>query len=316
LGADLAFNSPLGIGDQVTLRALTSDQSLVYGYVAYQAPVGGMGLRLGGAYADTQYRLGKELAASKSYGSATIGSLFAVYPFIRSQSSNLSGTFTWEDKHLGDVISATHLDKQVRAETLGLTGNLRDAFGGGGITLFEGSVTTGKLSMDAASLWNDNLSAHTNGAFTRLNYSITRLQRLDDSNSLSLALSGQRANKNLNSSEQFTLGGANGVRAYPQGEAYGDRGQVTSVELRHNFMQTFQGVIFYDAGLINVNRNPYLPGANTRFISGEGVGENANLAGFQVKAFVALRGRGGQPTSEPAVRSSNYRLWVQVGKQF
>ena len=39
---------------------------------------------------------------------------------------------------------------------------------------------------------------------------------------LTLRLSGQSASRNLDSSEKFLLGGFNGVRAYPEGEAAGD----------------------------------------------------------------------------------------------
>lgn len=316
LGADLAFNSPLKIGDQVTLRALTSDQHLTYAYVAYQVPVGGRGLRMGGAYSDSSYRLGKELAASQTHGTASVASLFAVYPFIRGQKNNLSGTFTLEDKRLNDVFLINSSDKQVQVATLGLVGNHQDTLGGGGITLFDLSLSPGLLSMDAASLSIDNLSAHTNGAFTRFDYNLNRLQRLSDSYSLSLALSGQYASKNLNSSEQFSLGGAYGVRAYPQGEAYGDEGRLATIELRHNFTQSLQGVLFYDAGSVIINCNPYLSGDNSRFLSGAGVGVNAKVAGVQIKSNLALRGSGGQPTSEPTTMNRKFRLLVQLNKQF
>jgi hemolysin activation/secretion protein len=316
LGAELVINSPLRIGDQVTLRALTSEQDLTYAYIAYQIPVGGNGLRLGGAYSATGFRLGKELAASQTHGNANIASLFAVYPFIRSQKSNLSGIFTMEDKQLKDVVSTIFSDKNVQAGSLGLVGNHRDSLGGAGITLFDLSLATGRLSLDTASLSYDNLSAHTDGAFTRFSYDLNRQQLLSDSYSLSLALSGQFANKNLNSSEQFSLGGANGVRAYPQGEAYGDEGRLATVELRHSFSQTLQGVIFYDAGTVIINHNPYLAGSNTRFLSGAGAGVNTTLAGVQIKAYLALRASGGRPASEPATINSEYRFWLQLGKQF
>ena len=43
----------------------------------------------------------------------------------------------------------------------------------------------------------------------------------------------QLASKDLDGSEQFVLGGANGVRAYPQGEASGDSGYQATAELRY-----------------------------------------------------------------------------------
>jgi hemolysin activation/secretion protein len=321
LGAELVVNSPFKIGDQLSMRAMDSNQNLAYGYVAYQVPVGGSGLRLGTTYFDTRYRIRKDFAAAQPHGTASSASLFAVYPFIRSLASSLSGTFILESKKLVDISSDLFgtfgtTDKQVQLANLGLNGKHQDALGEAGVTSFDLSLVTGRLSMDEVSLSADNSSLHSNGAFMRFAYNVNRLQRLTDNNSLSVALSGQYASKNLNSSEQFSLGGANAVRAYPQGEASGDEGNLATIELRHSFAPTLQGVLFYDAGSVIINRNPYLAGANTRFLSGEGVGVNGELAGVQIKAYFALRASGGQPTSEPATMNRKYRLWLQLGKQF
>ena len=318
LGAELGFNSPLKIGDQVTLRALASNQNLTYAYASYQIPVGGKGLRMGGAYSATSYRLGQELAASQTHGTASIASLFAVYPFIRSNLSNLSGTITLEDKQLNDVYSTAPVDKTVQVGTLGLVGNHQDLLGGAGVTLYNLSLATGRLSMDTASLLIDEATLHANGAFTRIDYNVNRLQGLSDGYSLSLALSGQFASKNLNSSEQFSLGGAYGVRAYPQGEAPGDEGYLATIELRRSFTQMLQGVMFCDAGSIMINRYPMpnLAASNTRFLSGVGVGVNAVVAGVQIKTDLAVRGSGGRPTSEPTTMNRKFRVWVELNKQF
>lgn len=320
LGGALALNSPLKIGDQLSLRALTSDQNLTYARIAYSIPLGGSGLRMGAAFSDTRYRLGKEFAILLARGTATSSSLYAVYPFIRSLTSNLSGTLTWEDKKLNDQTGApiSAIDKRVQLANLGLAGNHQDALGGAGVSSFDLSLVSGRLSMDAVSLALDAAptSAQSNGMFTRLAYNLNRLQRLTDTNTLSVALSGQQASKNLNSSEKFSLGGAYGVRAYPQGEGSGDAGWLTNLELRHSFKNTLQGVMFYDAGSVMINRNQFVVGANTRNISGAGVGANANLSGAQIKAYLAWRTSGGQPTSEPATLNRNPRLWVQGSMLF
>jgi hemolysin activation/secretion protein len=319
LGAALALNSPLKIGDQLMLRALASDQNMSYARIAYQLPLGGSGLHVGAAYSDTRYRLGQEFAGLQGHGTATSSSLYATYPFIRSQTTNLSGTLTWEDKKLNDQTDTpvSTIDKRVKLATLGLSGNRQDAFGGGGINSMDLSLVSGDLSMDAASLATDATSAKSNGTFTRLTYNLNRLQHLSETNSLSLALSGQQADKNLNSSEKFSVGGAYGVRAYPGGEGSGDAGWLTNLELRHSFSDALQGVAFYDAGSVTINRNPFTVGAaNTRFISGVGFGANATLSGVQLKAYLAWRGAGGVPQSEPATVNGSPRLWVQAGKQF
>jgi len=278
LGGKLAINSPFKLGDQFSLRALTSGQNLAYARFAYQLPVGDSGLRLGAAYSNTRYKLGKEFVALQAHGTASSGSLFAVYPFIRSQVGNLTGTLTWEDKKLNDRTDApiTSTDKHVQLTNLGLAGNIQDALGGAAVNSFDLSLVSGRLSMDAASLVVDTATAKSNGMFTRLAYNINRQQRITDSDTLSLALSGQRANKNLNSSEQFSLGGANGVRAYPLGEGVGDQGWLANVELLHGFKNSLQCSMFYDAGAVDINRTQYTTGANTTTHRGCGCGGECN----------------------------------------
>lgn len=318
LGAELALNSPLMIGDLITFRALVTDQNLTYGYFAYQVPVGGSGLRLGATFSGTSYTLNNDFASLRTQGTATIGSIFTVYPFIRSQRSNLSGTLTLENKQLSDeyVITSVTTEKQVDIATMGLTFNHQDNFAAGGITMFNVAMAKGNLTLDDISLLIDQNTLNTNGPFTRINYNLNRVQRLSESNQFFLAFSGQYANKNLNSSEQFSLGGAYGVRAYPQGEAFGDEGQMATVEWRYNFTQRLQSVMFFDAGTIKFNHDPFFAGPNTRSLSGWGIGVNANFFGIETKACVATRVNGGEPTSDPTAINDKTRWWLQLGKYF
>lgn len=318
LGAALAINSPYTLGDQVSLRGLISDQNLTYARLAYQLPVGSSGLRAGAAYSDTRYKLGKEFAALEARGTANSGSLFATYPIIRSQVGNLTGTLSFENKNLNDRLAAfnTSTDKNIALINLGLAGNIQDALNAAAVSSFELSLVSGRLNMDATSLDLDNASSKSNGSFTRLTYNISRQQRLTNTYTLTLAVSGQQADKNLNSSEKFSLGGATGVRAYPQGEGVGDQGLLVNLELLHSFKNKIQGLVFYDYGSVEINRNPFTASENTRSLSGIGVGMNASFAGLQLKTHLAWRTAGGVPTSEPAEADRNPRLWVQVGKQF
>eukprot|EP01037_Dinobryon_pediforme_P044848 gene44848-56909_t len=133
VGSSLAINSPLGIGDQLSVRALTSNQTLDYGRLAYQLPLGSSGLRLGMAYSNTHYQLGKDFASLQASGNASSSSVFAVYPLIRSQNSNLSTTLSWEHKHLNDQteVPVSSITKKVNLLSLGATGNHLDGLAGG-----------------------------------------------------------------------------------------------------------------------------------------------------------------------------------------
>lgn len=321
-GATLLLNWPLGMGDQLSLNALTSNQSLTYSRIAYSMPVGFSGLKLGAAYSGTAYRLGREFTGLLSHGTATSTSLYATYPFIRSQPDNLFGTLSWEEKQLDDQIEQSFIltSKRVQLLSLGLNGNHQDALGGGGSTTFDLTLVSGRLSMDLADIdsWVQYDKAQIDGDYARLAYNVNRVQRLNDADSLSGKISGQQASRNLNTSEQFSLGGAAGVRAYPAGEASGDRGWLLNLELRHHFAPTVQGTMFYDVGAVEIIRYPYPYSTvdNTRTISGVGIGVNADLAGMQIKTYMAWRTDGGHPASEPVTLNNNPRFGLQLTLQF
>ena len=246
--------------------------------------------------------------------------MFAAYPFIRGQLTNLSGTVALEDKRLKDAVAATSTSttKKVTVTSLGLTGNLQDALGGGGINNVDLSVALGNLRIDSATARAiDAASAQSNGRYTRVSYSVSRLQRLTDATQLLFSMTGQQASKNLDSSEKFSLGGVTGVRAYPQSEATGDEGYKATFELRHTLLPNLQGTLFYDFGSVKINKSPFGPAAdNERNLAGAGFGLNASLAAVQLRASLAWRTRGGVPTSIPASAAKRPTLWLQAAVPF
>lgn len=322
LDGGLTVNSPLGIGDQLTLRALGSNEDLAYGRVAYSLPVGYDGLRVGASYASSWYGLGEEFSSLDAKGRAEISSLFATYPLIRSLSGNVFTSLSLEDKRLKDRTKTPYSasDRAIQLATAGVSGNHYDNIFGGGITSFDFSLTGGHLSMDADSRSIDDTTARAAGNYLRMTYNLSRLQRITDNNSFYATIWGQQANKNLNSSEKMSLGGANGVRAYPQGEGDGDEGWVGTAELRHDLPANkvtpfLQASVFYDVGSVQINHTDYNPDKNTRTISGAGVGLSGTIiGGIDFKTSVAWRTSGGDPKSDSDDRVP--RVWFQLSKQF
>lgn len=316
LGAAVAINSPFNIGDQLTVRALSSDQEMTYARIAYQLPLSGNGLKLGAAYSDMNYTLGREYADLNSHGSANSASVYLSYPFVRSQAVNLYGTLTLEQKDTKDIQVDT-VDKKVKLLSAGFSGNRQDGLFGGGLNSFGATLVLGDLGMDAVTLAQDEASANTHGGFSKINLNLSRLQRINDNNLLYVAASGQWASKNLNSSEKFYLGGSDGIRAYPPGEGGGDEGLMVNAELRHSFSDKLQALVFIDAGTVSINKDPYLVDtANTRNIVGAGLGLNASYKALQFKSAIAWRLHGGPALSEPVSEDTNPRLWVQLSSTF
>jgi hemolysin activation/secretion protein len=137
-----------------------------------------------------------------------------------------------------------------------------------------------------------------------------------------LALSGQQASKNLASAEKMSLGGPNGVRAYPVGEANGDSGNLITGELRY-LVPAFKvlggdvNVIgFYDWGQVYINEKPRgTDTQNKRSISGYGVGGSLGREG----EFIVRASASWQADHEPAQADTakrDPRIWIQAVKWF
>jgi len=317
LGGYLAVNNPLKLGDQLIMRAIATDDNMYYGQLTYQLPIGGDGWHVGASYYYLQYQLGREFKSLDVYGTSTGVSLFTNYPFMLNQAGSLVGSLAYENRSLVDKVDSTNNDKQVQLLNFGLTGNYQDMLNGSSLSSFGLSLIAGQLSMDAISRAADDKTARSNGAFTKVTYMVNRLQRLTNNDTFSFNLAGQWAGDNLNSSDKYSLGGPNGVRAYPQGEASGDEGAIVNLELRHRFTPKLQGELFYDYGHLKINHAPFVAGSNTRTIAGAGVGINAEIfRHFQLNSYVAWSTQGGTPVSEPASAERTPRLWVQLSSNF
>ncbi len=321
-GATVNINNPTGHGDIATLQVLSSGSGLNYARASYQAQIGRT--QAGVAYASMRYRLGREFESLQANGSAQIASVFGSVPLIRSRSNNLYAVINFDDKTFQDNVdsTATRADKKARTVMASLIGDRRDGFGGGGLSTYALTWTSGEIDINsAAALANDASTVQSNGHFDKLGFNAMRLQSVTDTVSLYAAVNGQLAAKNLDTSEKMELGGAYGVRAYPAGEAYADQGYVLNLEARALLPRLserqwgqMQLIGFVDTGTAMLNKNPWTSGENRRTLSGVGVGINwADNDNFVVKAYYARKLGNETATSAP---DESGRFWLQAAKYF
>ncbi|QMV62988.1 ShlB/FhaC/HecB family hemolysin secretion/activation protein [Pseudomonas berkeleyensis] len=316
LGGTLNVNSPLGLGDRLSLRAMGSDEDQQYGRIAYQLPIGPWATQVGVAYSDMDYQLAKDFEDLDAHGNARITSAYAIQPLVRSRDFSLYAQLQYDDKRLKDDIDQfdSKSDKRSRVVTTSLNGNSRDQLFGGGVNSFALAWSQGSLNIDgAANQRVDDLSAGTRGQFHKLNPSLVRLQRLTDRFSLYGQLQGQWADGNLDSSEKLSLGGAYGVRAYPQGEASGDQGWLANLELRYALTEAWQLNTFVDHGEVRLNKDTWSDGENHRRLSAAGVGARWAAHDWQVNAVAAWKLGNDDPQSDV---DRSPRVWVQVVRFF
>ncbi len=311
-----------GMGDLISLRLLASTEGLAYGRAAWQAPLGDA--TVGVAYTHMQYDLGHEFSALDASGASDIASLFASYPLIRSRAANLYAVGSLDAKFLRDEIGLVSQvsDKTIRGVTVGLRGDSRDGFGGGGWNTGSLSWTSGGLDIESPlERAADAASARSQGGFNKLQYAVSRLQTVRGPLSVYGAVRGQIATDNLDSSEKMELGGAYGVRAYPEGEAYGDQGYVATLEARwmlnawtRPLPGQLQLIAFVDAGEVDFAKDPWFAGPNHARRSGGGLGVNwFGPDNLSARVAYARRFNDQVSTSGPDHKG---RVWFQIVKLF
>ncbi len=326
LQAQLA--SPLRLGDAAQLGASIGEgsQSL---RLAWQAPVplpgAALGWRMGLHGSWLIYKVvAPEMKALDAKGSSTAWGLDAQWALLRSRRANaqLALGHEWRqfDNRAGGVTVSRH---RLNIATLALAGQRQDEWLAGGTS--SGSVNLGLGRVDLAGAPEqaaDAAGVRTGGGFQRLQLQLGRKQALDDRTLLLANFSAQWASRNLDSSERMTLGGLQGVRAYPTGEGSGSEGALLNVELRRRLTSTWSVSTFVDHGQTTLfktptaaNGSPLLAGRNRYSLSGAGIGvEWESERGPVVKAAWA-HALGSHPAATPDGRnqdgsSGRQRLWL------
>jgi hypothetical protein len=290
----LTINSPLGYGDSFSASAISS-QGSNYARIAYNAPLGIDGWRLGVNTSQLDYALISDtyLGLNASGISSTAG-FDLNYPAVRSRSFNLTTSLTFEKKDYFNVSGgATSSAYSNTLVSLGLSSNSFDALGAGANS-YAWLMTWGQLNLDGSpTQMSDASTSQTAGDYSKIRYTLSRHQQLDANVLLYASLSGQWANKNLDSSEKFYLGGVSGVRAYPSGEGGGSQGQLLNVELRWRLPGNLNLVGFYDVGRVMVNANNDFSGSptlNEYALRGAGLELNwRSASGVALQAIYARR---------------------------
>jgi hemolysin activation/secretion protein len=333
-GISLSINNPLQLGDQFSYRAFVTDDRMGFYRMAYVLPVGYWGTRVGVSYASFHYRLGKTLIENQVHGVGGVLTAYAFHPLIRTRSSNLIAQFAYETKSLDDrdEVQATITDRKISSSKLGVVGDFRDGFFGGGLNSYSFNITEGGVIIRQPDLLAADQGAgglKTAGRFSKKNFEFRRLQKITDNTTMLLALQGQMASKNLTSAEKFSLGGPQGVRAYPVGEALGDSGYIFNAELRYlipNFKVASSDVTvsaFWDQGWAQLCENyvaaqcavPVASNSNNRRLSGYGVGGSIGKdSDFIVRISAAWQNENERPQSDTAQRVP--RVWAQAIKWF
>lgn len=304
-----------GNGDKVSVGGLISNRHMHNYYANYETIVGHGGATLGIGFSRMDYETG--LGQFGVEGIAETISVYGHRSLYHLTRSGLTFTYGYNYRKLKDEMmnGVFTTEKHSHSFYAGLEGFERRK---GAILNYSGKLTTGTLGLD-----NDNARMayeSAKGRYTKAEASVTAVQRLGNSADVLIKASGQLASHNLDGSERMYLGGASGVRAYPQGEGAGDQGFMGTIEPR--FYTKIPGLVFstyFDIGRVQYYHNGDLYATRTGTpssgitLKGYGVALSYTKPNDWFARLDYARRIGGDPNlSEKA--KANGRVWFMLGK--
>ena len=282
--ATLALNSALLPGDVLTTNystVPTDPRELSFGRLAYDAPIGTDGVRVGASAILSEVRPGDIRRLTDDVTRTQSFELRGSFVPWQSQLStlSLSATFSFADVSEGDMFGPIYND-HIRTLALVADYRLQDAFGG---TDYLSLMAKRGLGIFGASRLGDDLLSRdgASGEFSAFGFWATRYQPLAEAWSLKFAAAGQFAPQPLLLSQQFYLGGASFGRAYDSAEVSGDNGLAGSLELRFQkplndpFFRSYELYSFLESGVVWNNGTALIDGPS---LTSAGGGVRLNFA--------------------------------------
>jgi hemolysin activation/secretion protein len=329
LTANLSLNNLSGFGDQLTLDAIQSLGS-TYGQLGYSLPVGHDGWRVGVQGSYLNYQTLSSWSAFQTQGGATTVGANATYALWREQGNNASLRFSFDNRsYSNNQLGVNISDYQINALSAGVSGNIADS--SKSLVNYSLAAIYGNLTINNQTQASQDLSGPlTAGSYLKLSVNISRTEELSvlPNTTWLVSLSGQLANRNLNSSEQIYMGGPYAVRAYPVAQGGGSQGFIFTNELQHRLNDNWQLGAFADVGCVQQYANSYenwqgLTNASNNYcLAAFGPTAKFNYEKWVVNAAVAMRigqnplynSSGEQLNADNAYRS--VQAWLRASYAF
>ena len=313
-GLQQSFYDVGGLGQRASLGGLISNARMHNYYANYEVPVGRGGHTLGLGISRMDYNLGGPFRAWGANGTADTVSLFGTVPIYHMHDGQLKVLYGYDYRKLKDDLDIfgglADSDKHSNSIHVGIAGNQQlDAKTS---VDFDATLTHGNLTLDS---WyarlRDALGGDTEGPFTKFTFDGTLVRTLGHRTDVMEKVSGQLADRNLDGSEQLYLGGANAIRAYPQGEGSGDDGFTSTTEFR--YYTDIPGLTFstyFDIGHAKLSHDGH---AGSETLKGWGLAASYQRPGdWFARLDYARRIGDSKFLSEDA--KAKGRLWFLLGK--
>lgn len=304
-------NSLSSVGDKLTISGLVSNGAdLKNGKLAYELPLMSNGIKADFAYSRTNYNLVKEYKALDADGNSNIYEVGVSYPIVLKTDETLWTKIKYYHKSFNDYMSnSKYEDKTINSVVASLDYEKNYFLGNFPSRLISNvNLTNGHLS---------NTSNEDDGNYNKIDAYLSNEIAFSEIISLNSTLSVQKVlgHKNLDGSEDLSLGGAYGVRLYPDSEQSAENGYILNLELLSKLpsISSYSHKIglFYDIGDVyqEINRDTTFERKRLKDI---GLGYYANYEDFFARAQMAWSANSSEITSENSSHN-NSKLLFQAG---
>ncbi|RXJ96787.1 hemin-binding protein [Arcobacter sp. AHV-9/2010] len=306
------INSPFNIGDKISISGLVSNGAdLKNGKLAYELPLNSYGLKSDFSYTRTNYNLVEEYEALDAKGNSNIYEAGLSYPLLRSTNENLYLKGKYYHKDMNDFMSGDkYEDKSINSFVTSLDYDKNYSILNLPARVFANlNLTTGHLSSK-----NNNPN---NGNYNKVDTYIANDIYFNEIFSLNTNLTAQKVlgNKNLDGSEDLSLGGAYGVKIYPYSEQSAENGYIASFELFSKLpnIASYNHKIglFYDMGNVYQEKNQDVT-FKRKTLQDIGLGYYASYKDFFAKAQMAWT-INSDPISSEKTTHQNSKFLFQAG---
>ncbi|MDX4064936.1 ShlB/FhaC/HecB family hemolysin secretion/activation protein [Aliarcobacter skirrowii] len=315
------INSPFNIGDKISAFGFTSEkEGLLSGKLAYEFPIHANGTRGEISYSKTTYELGSSYKELDAVGQSDSLTGRVTYPILKTRVENLDSYVEVSYNKMKDEIQS--VDSKVKKDSYTATTGLdytKDSlvFNKNSQTRAGVSITFGRLSFnDKDDKESDKNGANTQGQFSKINIELGKDLDIFDSLKWSNSLQMQYAlgNKNLDGSQDLSVGGINGVKFYQDGEESAENGYIYNTEFIYT-LPIIAGIdnkisIFYDIGRVYMSKN--ITQEKSRTLQDIGLGYKVSYKNFFANSYLAYN-IGNEVTSQD---NYNSRAMFQVGYVF
>ena len=330
LSTTLNFNGLFNLGESWSLQNVHTSGSDYYA-LGLTIPIGVSGLSATFRGSEMDYKLGIPLESSEPEGNSDSLSMSLNFPSFNLGKLTTSINFGISNNtYLNKTNAGISSEKSNFKGNLDLNFNIVDQIFGGGANNFTISMTKGELDLGdtPSNLASDQSAANTNGDFEKFTINFSRLQSLSSKHALFFSTNGQYGGTNLDPGEQLSLGGVSGIRGYPNSEASGSHGLISSLEHRFKYNNRIQTKIFYDFGKIFQYKDTYTDwnSSNTSLnnsyeLSGAGFGVDAfvgDLGNLSLMYAIKLSSNPAEDSSGKDNDGTGYdeRFWLSLSRNF